>query len=1832
MSLSASLSEVDGLSRTWPGLYQEVSGKATPGRSAASAQTSTNKDPVTDVVLVASKDQVPPGYRKIEKTMVTNKKSHLHAHSRDHPLYLCVARERGAPPVTSIVLLDDQHGEPLPPGYVRIDRTPSGRSACLQSESDGSSLVLCIKRGRSDEGGNDISSTASKSGSPTSIVEAPSIVSIGFVQAGKAERPPPGHASAARSPYGRDTRIHSGKGSGSLLLVFQHSFDMMEEHIRRAASGANVARDVILTMRALYSRDNTVAGAALASMGEMLAQSGASSGNGESRTLSSSTTSSSVTFKTGTLISAESSSIASALVTALCDTADAHPATHLELILDLLETMTRLPHFLETCKHGIDRGAADSGLPPSGSEKRPPPRNLLRIVGSIIFLYSLFGDDNIQGASSSAANSVRESAKTCMSTLMKRVDETNPLGADLIIEKRLLREASRNSEALPSEEQRLLPPHFAVELILAHVHELRSSMVAAHDAVVATLTLAGQHRQMDNKAAERPSTYTTATAPYSDRWMLEMDSIGRRLFPGHEPPRAVFDTIAFLCQIAHADLSGHDSNSEPGADSGLSEERYVPRRQSDLCTKIGALSCLRFLLESAGIGFRHGDSCGLVVRGLVVQCVLENCPLHSPQVFKEVLSLLTVLWTSYRRHLKVELTILFNDVILKVLRSVHCPPERKVEVLKQLIDQWFAQPSNLVELYLNFDNDQVNATDANIYGGMCEVLCALAEGRAYGASTREKYLMYNAGDSADEESDNGEDVDDGSGSQPSLASRRRRLRRVALDALARITRCLMDTSATVHLMHRVNKAGYGGGDGSSTTPTHGVNARSGDGSAQNKNHSEIILQKGNAGWESRKHEDVNWDLQTSSLYGKDIHGDRSIGNTRTTGGANVISGGRYSPYDANPFGTPDLTTAKSGEESTLTPSVVPATPPSINSSLALPAPSNSEKGGMGASSSQIRENIPRNSSFSSNESGGSVQGSPPSIMNPKVSSLKGRVRSASDFGPATEKLASAVHSSHTPQPEGSTRSGSALSLARHGRRASVRLRHDLRQEKIGIAEKAVSLAHSKSLRKAMDMLLQSGHISPSPGEFCNWIRDHIDAIDDKVVGDYLGEEGLEAVSPSGEMAPPHRTISFMKQFRDTFIGAMSFAGMGFVPALRHMLTQGGFRIPGEAQKIERILQSFANCYYAANKESLGDIEDADVVLVLAFATVMLNTDRYNPAIKKSRKMTLSQFKGNMRGQGVSNAILDGIWNDILAEEIQMPKVGQDLADTVSRGGKKGNPASAESHGGDKIGRDGETYESLKMFERSMLNAAQRARAKLSGHAAMCRVYFTKMSTELVNLMFEISWPFFYRCITLVLDEEESRNGRQRQKERELGVKQNSVESAAMTRPGHLELVACVLDLLRYSISACLCLGMETERRAFAALLAKFHFFHSNTGEWDSIGDVMVFGHEESTRTTAASEGQLKHKLKSMNTMTREILSGKHLEQTWFKHVMQTSAHDSDAIMDVISEVHQLASRLRNRVMLEHRSRSLIRTATIRFVKKDADYIMSFEGHSNRSLLKEGSLVRHTHSGKRKRYRFFLFSDLFLYASGGGRSKYKVHNFLPLESLEVKNQQKSTKLGVAESQQKTGEDSLSFYIESPVKSFVVSAPTAARKRGWVQAINGACQQLEIDQLEAIKQKMLKQAAEDEQLAGGASQVQDSSAPTNVDAAQGMGSKRISMIDRFELSVSTANTDSASEQQAWKRQSKAMQDIATPKNSKSLLSPFSDAESKEASSVAQLSDQKLKELFQRGLTFSRPILEGTHSKFSASDEQKLMFYALFKQAVAGEYFDFNLFTHDTTPGPS
>ncbi len=67
--------------------------------------------------------------------------------------------------------------------------------------------------------------------------------------------------------------------------------------------------------------------------------------------------------------------------------------------------------------------------------------------------------------------------------------------------------------------------------------------------------------------------------------------------------------------------------------------------------------------------------------------------------------------------------------------------------------------------------------------------------------------------------------------------------------------------------------------------------------------------------------------------------------------------------------------------------------------------------------------------------------------------------------------------------------------------------------------------------------------------------------------------------------------------------------MTFEAAIREFLES--FRLPGEAQKIIRILESWSRQFYA---QEPGIFCSADAVYILAISVIMLNTDKHNPAV------------------------------------------------------------------------------------------------------------------------------------------------------------------------------------------------------------------------------------------------------------------------------------------------------------------------------------------------------------------------------------------------------------------------------------------------------------------------------------------------------------------------------------------------------------------------------------------------------------------------------------------
>jgi uncharacterized membrane protein YgcG len=105
-------------------------------------------------------------------------------------------------------------------------------------------------------------------------------------------------------------------------------------------------------------------------------------------------------------------------------------------------------------------------------------------------------------------------------------------------------------------------------------------------------------------------------------------------------------------------------------------------------------------------------------------------------------------------------------------------------------------------------------------------------------------------------------------------------------------------------------------------------------------------------------------------------------------------------------------------------------------------------------------------------------------------------------------------------------------------------------------------------------------------------------------------------------------------------------------ALRKFLE--GFRLPGEAQQIDRILEKFSIKFHAACP---GVFQHADVAYILAFSIIMLNTDLHSANIPKAKKMTLEQYlsscRGINQGEDLEPAMLTSLFQRIFTNEIQM---------------------------------------------------------------------------------------------------------------------------------------------------------------------------------------------------------------------------------------------------------------------------------------------------------------------------------------------------------------------------------------------------------------------------------------------------------------------------------------------------------------------------------------------------------------------------------------------------
>ncbi|XP_039853782.1 ARF guanine-nucleotide exchange factor GNL2-like [Panicum virgatum] len=162
----------------------------------------------------------------------------------------------------------------------------------------------------------------------------------------------------------------------------------------------------------------------------------------------------------------------------------------------------------------------------------------------------------------------------------------------------------------------------------------------------------------------------------------------------------------------------------------------------------------------------------------------------------------------------------------------------------------------------------------------------------------------------------------------------------------------------------------------------------------------------------------------------------------------------------------------------------------------------------------------------------------------------------------------------------------------------------LRKKKVAIAANH----YNRDQKKGVEFL-KLCHLVPTPPEplsMAFFLR-YSPGLDKNKIGEFLGD-------------PDEFNLRVLKEFTETF----DFTGAILDTALRTYLET--FRLPGESQKIQRILEAFSERFF--EQQTAGVFATKDAAFILCYSLIMLNTDLHNPQVKK--KMSEEDFIRNNR--------------------------------------------------------------------------------------------------------------------------------------------------------------------------------------------------------------------------------------------------------------------------------------------------------------------------------------------------------------------------------------------------------------------------------------------------------------------------------------------------------------------------------------------------------------------------------------------------------------------------
>jgi len=371
----------------------------------------------------------------------------------------------------------------------------------------------------------------------------------------------------------------------------------------------------------------------------------------------------------------------------------------------------------------------------------------------------------------------------------------------------------------------------------------------------------------------------------------------------------------------------------------------------------------------------------------------------------------------------------------------------------------------------------------------------------------------------------------------------------------------------------------------------------------------------------------------------------------------------------------------------------------------------------------------------------------------------------------------------------------------------------------GIIEQGYDLFNRKP-KRGLEFLQKHGHLGTTESDIAKFLYQNSDKLDKTTLGEYLGDLNN-------------------KELMYKFVDQMSFSGKEFVAALRHFLDH--FRLPGEAQKIDRLMEKFASRYCETNPNNKL-FHSADVAYVLSYSIIILTTDLHSPSIKQ--KLTKEQYirmnqPSDQGVEGLPEEFLSQIYDEIATSEIRVKGI---------MGTSNQQPQSTKWT--DKLASSSSKQRRL-LYDKEMESLSETARILMESVSHVEAQFTLASHVEYVKPMFKIAWTPFLVAFSVGLQE---------------------IDDDNIT-------YLCLLGF-RYAIRIAATFRMTSERDAFVQALARFTaLITAATNTTTSSSSSISFSQSNSSKQLPEFK-----RVKNINTIKTLIMvahsEGNYLGASW----------------------------------------------------------------------------------------------------------------------------------------------------------------------------------------------------------------------------------------------------------------------------------------------------------------------------------------------------------------